>query len=1287
METAESSSGQEETMATMLFCRMCQAVYRQPKILQCLHSFCRPCLVNAVSHTAERGTVIVCPVCSIEGRLPPNGIVGIPDNCFLNRLCQEYVSEVQSHLAARSLHGGSALDTSPRPSEFSALRTRLSDEMARPKYSSGGSPISSVSSRPSSVSSSTDDSAAETAAAMDVFSDRVSRTGKGASDGALEAIRNMSRIQAKIMSLQGEALRVTYAIDHVNESMIEWHQNREDLRRAVQRRASQYQFFIKRLEHQLISQIDSKQADDQFYAESDESKTKLRKNLKNILHEVSVLKRIQEKGKDDEINALSAAILGKSAGMSEVSMKKFLFEMSVPTKSIEEIVNEGFGKISLLTESSSVFLPEVLDFTNFVVESTDFGDTSFQGEDAMAGVEGRIESFTEEKAEEETRRSKRRNNERRTKRHNTDLGLNSPEVQDYLAQFQTARETFRERRREILLQGQQARDDPSPARQEVRPRPRSGSRKGRVQSLDRSTVSDIIGRPAIQGLLTSRSGAPETSAMQLGNISSGQYMSSVRPKDISLPSPVIEEASIPSSPIKSLVKQISDPRPIISSPLSDISSPIHEHYILDQDDDAQPGGTVSSRRHSSDQLSPLALRGRSSVDILDPSSRPVRRALSAAGDRKSKMEFLRESWQRRKEILIQNEGFVSPEGQQTKAAVRPAIKSPPVSPVLRSVPEGSSISHKTHSQAQVLSPPMSPSKVKVEPVEPMQQLISRLSHFRQIIQPNGSARVKAEQDDRQADVPAAPTPSAAALTSMNGVSPVARVPVTTAPGPLVSSAAIQSPKEPPSPRTPATGPSTGTMLTSAVTPPSTAALSTSAPPSHTQSAPVTTAATTTSSDSPITKVQTTPLQSPPAATTQTTTGYVSSYGIRSPLTTAATTASTTNTSTSSTSKYSRYEIKPAETFDVAAMIAAMYSGNEKAIISTKKPEPEAANTKTSSSLSSTTTPGNAAPATSASNTSAVTAAPTTTGSTSVTTTGSSSIYSGSWYSRYSSYRTTSQDPQTAATSPAAALTAAALTSSTPPTTTSSNTSNVGSTTTAVTAGTTQVTSFSTTPYARLSAYYTPSTAVRPAATTTTPETLVTTSVQPAKLAPATTTHTATESALSSPVVSSNQNGETPVEQKPKYESRRSRYSGQGINRRHTIEVGRSDIQDALALNANSLAQRPSYSNYGQTPSLLPPVVETDQGEDAASTVTHRVGLRGPASRFIPAPLNLQPLQEGEVAELQQSPARTPTSLSAAVAAIKSPSLSPTSPDSSLMKGRIRDIARKKKERWRHLTIH
>ncbi|KAK0065717.1 serine-rich adhesin for platelets [Biomphalaria pfeifferi] len=1254
MSSSEESKCAEDSTATLLFCRLCQAVYRQPKILPCLHSFCRPCLVSAVSHTAGRGTVIVCPVCSNEAKLPPNGIVGVPDNCFLNRLCQEYVSEVQTHLVARSLHSGQ--ETSAKPSEFSSLRTRLSDELSHPKFSPSTSPNRSASSRPSSVSSSSEDPT--DSGAGDVFSDRSSVTSKGTSASALEAIRNMSRIQTKIMNLQGEALRVTYAIDHVNQCMIDWHQNREDLRKTVQRRAAQYQFFIKRLEHQLITQIDSKAADDTFYAESDKSKSELRKNLKNILYEVSVLKSIQERGMDEEINTLSASILGKSVGMNEVSMKKLHYEMNVPTRSIEEIVNESFGKINLLSESTSVFSPEIIDFTDIAM-----GSTSEEGathEQTKVNIDERLEMFTEEDVEE-NRRSKRRSNEKRSRRHNTDLGLNSTEVQDYLAQFQTARETFRNRRREILLQGQMAREDASPVRNEVRPRPRSSSRNGRVQSLDRSAMPITRGRSSLPGLQTTR--ANVATVLETG--STGVYTASMRPTDISLPSPVIEEASIPSSPVRSLVKQISDPRhyrPDISSPSSDIAAPILENQVLGE------GGTHSSRRHSSDQLSPLLSplmqQGRNSVDLLDRTSRPIRRALSAAGDRKSKMEFLRENWQRRKELLIQNEGFVSPESQQIKAAVVPVIKSPPISPVLTHTAtrtQSFSLQPKPK-EASVLSPPASPDDVKLGP---MQQLRSRLSHFRQIIGTNGGAKIKSEEEKSPEAIlkPTVPVLSqevrsseTAISTATDAVSPVIRTSLSN-----VSNIRGQTTdSQESSAATPSSSIQTSTVSSQDITPETVSSKVLSAPVTSAESSP--TIVTTT--------------QPPSASTpTTTTTGYVSRYGIRSP-----STVSSTTTTSSYTSRYSSYSKPATDSFDVAAMIAAMYSGNEKAIISTKKSEPTStATTSSNTATSSTTSTTNVSTSNSAPSSTATSVVTTTASDVPTTTSSSYAPYVG----RYTRYTTSRDYTQTSSATPST-LSSSLSSPSTIPTSNafsekSSGRASITDTSRTDSSKTASSGPINTSSSLRSSAWragiLTPDTSsTKSDVTTLTAKSDVITLTSTISPLPSSST---TEKDDTTKLDTSQTGTPASEQQRFKLESRRSRYTGQGFNRRHTIEVGKSDIQAALALQS----QRQPVLN----PSSLPPVVESDQQEDLISTTFH-VGERRVAPRFIPAPLNLEPLQEGETTE-KDSPLKTPSKLTAAVAALKSPSMSPTSPDSSTIKGKLRDIARKKKERWRHLTIH
>ncbi|XP_059177744.1 serine-rich adhesin for platelets-like [Physella acuta] len=1261
-------SGAQESQATLLFCRMCQAVYRQPKLLPCLHSFCRPCIVNAVSHSAAGGTVVVCPQCSYQARLPPNGIVGIPDNPLLNRLCQQYLSEVQTHLVARSLQADPK-SLSPKPSEFTALRSRLSEELTHPKFTPSDSPKrshSSGSSRPSSVGSAED--VADTGLSADVFT--VDRGPSSNTATTIEAIRNMSRIQTKIMSLQGQALKVTYAIDQVNQSMIEWHRHKEDLKRAVERRSAQFQFYIKRMEHQLLNQIDSKMSDDQFYGESDQSKTELRKNLKNILHEVSVLKCVQDLGKDAEVNTLSPAVLSKSVGMTEVKLKKLHYDIIVPAKSLEELVNEAFGHVALASEDTSVFAPEVLDFTDIQLGLS--SDSPVRDSSSVT-LEEEVERVSKE--DDEVEKSKKRSSERRSRRHNTDLGLESTDVKEYLAQFQTARETFRNRRKEILQQGQLAREDASPMRHEVKTRPRSNSRNGRVQSLDRSNIPMTRGRSLLPSRMAYDERQTQNTAGAASNPSSEtmiQYQfgaaSGMRIDDISLPSPVIEEASVPSSPIKRLVKQTSDPRysaDRVSSPEEASGSDIfpgHDHY------------QTSVRRHSSDQVSPLMLKDYVPLEIhkSDPSSRPVRRAISSASDRRSKIEYLRENWQRRKEILKQSEGFVSSDSQHTRPLVMLiSTKTPPQSPLqakptITTIEEHNTESYPTH---EGTSPPLSPRHI----ASPIQHVRSGFSKFQSSSLDSGGKYTSDDSVGRQRTESAKSELSKQAEDSTNRqVFNKTEVKIDNRAEEETKISDKQTAE-------------THKTLTREITPETIPVVQTN-----------------------IVQEEQTNIVQKPTEVTKTESTVMTKEPVTSPVT-----ASTT------TSKYARNTtVKPkTDSIDVMALIANFYKAGS-----------------TTTQTSTTTTASVATGQTSVSVTSSTSSTPTTSAESNAPTVTSPTSNLELRYqqikSRYSSIFATSSTTATTTSesnkSTAAGDTSTPVTTSTqpPPAVTgyvrkyepigprygssySTRTTTSAATTSAVTdngqqpkdvASTTSTTSTTattenqqvpaTTGYVRrfepirprYSSSYLSSTAASTAPAA--PATKEPDSVQ-------TETNTATTTTPETATID-----QTSTESASRYEPRRSRYTASGFNRRHTIEVGKSDIQEALALNSRNGASvtpmQPPITTSSTSSAAQPSniIIQTTEPEADMTKVTFKIGPRGGVTKYIPTPLNLEPLEEGSVLE-SQSPVKKGTSISAAIAAIRSPSpsLSPTSPSGGDKKGNLREIARKKKERWRHLTIH
>ncbi|XP_038062526.1 tripartite motif-containing protein 2-like [Patiria miniata] len=90
------SSALEKISRHHLECSICQERYQQPKILECLHSFCEQCLLKYRSTKHQDSTVIPCPVCRQETKLPEVGVQGLKTNFHLIGLVEEF--ELQEKL-------------------------------------------------------------------------------------------------------------------------------------------------------------------------------------------------------------------------------------------------------------------------------------------------------------------------------------------------------------------------------------------------------------------------------------------------------------------------------------------------------------------------------------------------------------------------------------------------------------------------------------------------------------------------------------------------------------------------------------------------------------------------------------------------------------------------------------------------------------------------------------------------------------------------------------------------------------------------------------------------------------------------------------------------------------------------------------------------------------------------------------------------------------------------------------------------------------------------------------
>ncbi|XP_038065090.1 E3 ubiquitin-protein ligase TRIM56-like [Patiria miniata] len=97
MATAASVGSALEKIGVHLECSICTDKYKQPKVLNCLHSFCEECLVKYRDGTYGGAPQIPCPVCRQETVLPQSGIQGLKTNFHLVGLIDEF--ELQEKVA------------------------------------------------------------------------------------------------------------------------------------------------------------------------------------------------------------------------------------------------------------------------------------------------------------------------------------------------------------------------------------------------------------------------------------------------------------------------------------------------------------------------------------------------------------------------------------------------------------------------------------------------------------------------------------------------------------------------------------------------------------------------------------------------------------------------------------------------------------------------------------------------------------------------------------------------------------------------------------------------------------------------------------------------------------------------------------------------------------------------------------------------------------------------------------------------------------------------------------
>ena len=88
MATASRSTGVEGDaleleLERLLECSICMEPLTDPKVLNCLHTFCKKCLQGVYNNSGRSGN-LRCPTCRKQTSVPANGIAELPTDFKMN---------------------------------------------------------------------------------------------------------------------------------------------------------------------------------------------------------------------------------------------------------------------------------------------------------------------------------------------------------------------------------------------------------------------------------------------------------------------------------------------------------------------------------------------------------------------------------------------------------------------------------------------------------------------------------------------------------------------------------------------------------------------------------------------------------------------------------------------------------------------------------------------------------------------------------------------------------------------------------------------------------------------------------------------------------------------------------------------------------------------------------------------------------------------------------------------------------------------------------------------------
>lgn len=88
VEKADTNTAEQDDMVsnikTNLTCQSCDKLFLDPRILPCLHTFCRQCIESLLRNRPMQDKILKCPTCQLDTGLDSRSAVkNLPANSLL----------------------------------------------------------------------------------------------------------------------------------------------------------------------------------------------------------------------------------------------------------------------------------------------------------------------------------------------------------------------------------------------------------------------------------------------------------------------------------------------------------------------------------------------------------------------------------------------------------------------------------------------------------------------------------------------------------------------------------------------------------------------------------------------------------------------------------------------------------------------------------------------------------------------------------------------------------------------------------------------------------------------------------------------------------------------------------------------------------------------------------------------------------------------------------------------------------------------------------------------------